>query len=255
MPVIFFGHGSPENALADNPYTRMLASLGKTLPRPEAIVCVSAHWMTEGTWITGMDRPRTIHDFFDFPDELFKIEYPAHGDPELAIEVSSLVKDPRIQIDQEMWGYDHGTWAVLRHVYPKADIPVLQLSLHLEQPAEYHYKLGQELRALRDRGVLLIGSGNVVHNLRKILWEEDAKPYDWTVEFDEWIKERLLQRDDRALINDYLSTPAGKLSVPTPDHYFPMLYVLGTATKDEPVKFEYEELPNGSISMRCFSFG
>jgi 4,5-DOPA dioxygenase extradiol len=250
LPVFFFGHGSPMNAISDNAYTRMLTGLGQSLPKPKAILCVSAHWMSEGTWITGMAKPKTIHDFYGFPEELFSVQYPADGSPELAERISSLSSDPKIHVDHEMWGLDHGSWAVLRHIYPTADVPVMQLSIYMEQPADYHYKMGQQLRTLRERGILIIGSGNIVHNLRRIRWEDDAEPYDWAIEFDEWVKERLLARDDRALVEDYSSTIAGKLSVPTADHYYPLLYVLGAADSSETLKFEYEEMQNGSISMR-----
>ncbi|MFZ9595969.1 MAG: 4,5-DOPA dioxygenase extradiol [Bdellovibrionia bacterium] len=255
MPVLFFGHGSPMNAISDNAYTRTLARVGRELPKPRAILCVSAHWMTEGTWVTGMDKPRTIHDFSGFPEDLFKVQYPAPGDPETAKQIASLVSDPKIHIDQDMWGLDHGTWAVLRHMYPNADVPALQLSIYLEQSAEYHYLVGQQLRALREQGILIVGSGNIVHNLRRMRWEDHAKPYDWAVEFDEWVKTRLVARDDNALIRDYLSTAEGKLSVPTPDHYFPLLTILGAAERSDELKFLYEGVPNGSISMRSLRLG
>lgn len=255
MPVLFIGHGSPMNAIADNPYTRRLAELGSEIPKPKAILCVSAHWMSEGSWITGMERPRTIHDFYGFPKELFEISYPAPGSPEMAGFIRETVKDPQIQADHEMWGLDHGTWSVLRHMYPDADIPVLQLSLYMEQPGEYHLKLGRELRALRDQGILIVGSGNIVHNLRQIRWEEDSKPYDWAVEFDEWSKERIINRNFETLARDYNQSPAGKLSVPTPDHYYPLLYVLGASDERDNLRFEYEGIQNASISMRCLSFG
>jgi 4,5-DOPA dioxygenase extradiol len=255
MPVLFFGHGSPMNALSDNAYTRMLAGLGQKLPRPKAILCISAHWMTEGTWVTAMAKPKTIHDFYGFPEELSKIQYPAPGSPEVAQLISSTTSDPKVHLNVELWGFDHGTWAVLRHMYPKADLPVIQLSIYMQQPGNYHYRLGNLLRSLRDQGILIIGSGNIVHNLRRIRWEDDAKPFDWATQFDEWVKGRLLSRDDEALINDYFSTESGKLSVPTPDHYYPMLYVLGATDRSEIPRFEYEELPNGSISMRSFSIG
>ena len=255
MPLFFFGHGSPMNAISDNAYTRMLADLGRKIPKPKAIVCLSAHWLTEGCWLTGMPKPKTIHDFYGFPDVLFQINYPAPGSPDTARLITTLVDEPKINIDYEKWGFDHGTWSVLKHIYPKADVPVLQLSIYFEQSAEYHYQLGLRLRKLRDLGILVIGSGNIVHNLRRIRWESDAKPFDWAVEFDEWVKERLLRREDQALVCDYQSSAAGKLSVPTPDHYYPLISILGAADKDEPVRFEYEEIQNASISMRTLRFG
>jgi len=255
MPVLFIGHGSPMNAISDNAHTRMLSGLGQRLPWPRAILVVSAHWMTDGTWITAMPNPKTIHDFYGFPEELFQVQYPAPGSPETAKLVSSLVHDPKVNLDREMWGLDHGTWAVLRHLFPKADIPVLQLSISMQHPGEYHYLLGKQLRQLREQGILIIGSGNIVHNLRRIRWEADTKPFDWNVEFDDWVKGRLIARDDQALVRDYLSSAAGKLSVPTPDHYYPMLTILGAADGGEQVRMEFEELQNASISMRSFSFG
>lgn len=255
MPVLFLGHGSPMNAIADNQFTRTLGALGKKIPRPTAILCVSAHWMSEGTWVTGMDKPKTIHDFYGFPQALFDVQYPAAGNPELAKFISEEIHDPRINIDREMWGLDHGTWSVLKHMYPEADIPVLQLSIYMEQPPEYHVKVGEQLRKLREKGVLIVGSGNIVHNLRRIVWEPNAKPYEWATEFDLWVKEKLEKRDFKAIQNDVLKFEAGKLSVPTPDHWFPLLYTIGASEKNDNMKFEYEEMQNGSISMRCVSFG
>lgn len=255
MPVLFIGHGSPMNAIDDNGYTRAVRKLGANLPRPKAILVISAHWMTEGTWITAMEKPKTIHDFYGFPQALFDVQYPAPGSPEIAKLIRESVPDPKIHADTEMWGLDHGAWSVLRHLYPQADVPVMQLSLHMEQPAEYHFQLGRQLARLRDEGVLLLGSGNLVHNLRRIRWEAHVQPFDWAVEFDEWIKEKITQRDFAALMRDFRSTEAGRLSVPTLEHYLPLLYVLGAADEKDELRFEYEELQNGSISMRSFSFG
>ncbi|HUP57152.1 MAG TPA: 4,5-DOPA dioxygenase extradiol [Bdellovibrionota bacterium] len=253
MPVLFIGHGSPMNAITENDYTRRLAELGRELPRPKAILCVSAHWMSEGSWVTGMERPRTIHDFYGFPKELFDIQYPAPGNPAIASLIRAAVKDPEIQLDREMWGLDHGTWSVLRHMYPHADVPVLQLSIYMEQPGEYHLKLGQGLRPLREEGILIVGSGNIVHNLRKIRWEDDAAPFDWAVEFDEWAKRKIAERDFLALARDYGREESGRLSVPTADHYYPLLYTLGASDERDTLKWEYEGMQNASISMRCLS--
>lgn len=255
QPVLFIGHGSPMNAIAENSYTRMLNKLGEELPRPEAILCISAHWMTEGTWITQMAKPKTIHDFYGFPQALFDVQYPAPGAPEVAEHISKLIKNPPINPDTEMWGLDHGTWSVLRHLYPRADVPVMQLSLHLEQPAHYHYQLGQELKRLRSEGVLILGSGNIVHNLRMINWTESAAPYPWAEKFDQWSREMIETRNDEALVQDYLKTDAGKLSVPTPEHYLPLLYVLGAAGKEEKVKFLFDAIHHSSISMRSIIIG
>ncbi|UOF02443.1 4,5-DOPA-extradiol-dioxygenase [Bdellovibrio reynosensis] len=255
MPVLFIGHGSPMNAIDSNPYTKTLNSLGEKLPKPKAILVISAHWMTEGSWITEMPKPKTIHDFYGFPQELFDVQYPAPGSPEIAKFIRESVQHPRIHADTEMWGLDHGTWSVLRHLYPAADIPVLQLSLHMEKPVEYHIELGKQLSQLRDKGILILGSGNLVHNLRTIRWEPNAQPYDWAVEYDEWLKARLLDRDFSAVLNDFHRTEAGKMSIPTMEHYYPLHYVLGAADSADELKFEYEELQNGSISMRSFSLG
>ncbi len=250
MPVLFIGHGSPLNAIAENSYTRFLNKLGEELPRPKAVLCISAHWMTEGSWVTHMPRPKTIHDFYGFPQALFDVQYPAPGAPEIAEKIAKLAG---LHLDSEMWGLDHGTWSVLRHLYPKADLPVMQLSLHLEQPASYHYELGKKLRSLREEGILIVGSGNLVHNLRKINWQEDAEPFPWALDFDEWLKEKLMSRDDEALVNNFLDSEAGRLSVPTMEHYLPLLYVLGAAGKDEEMKFLFEEIHHSSIAMRSFS--
>lgn len=255
MPVFFIGHGSPMNALEDNSFTKSLQGMRDLCPTPRAILCVSAHWMTEGSWVTHMKNPKTIHDFYGFPQPLFEVQYPAPGSPEIAELIVDQIANPKIHSDDEMWGLDHGTWSVLRHIYPEANIPVLQLSVYISQPAQYHYKLGTELRKLREHGILIVGSGNIVHNLRKLRWEPEAEPFDWAIECDEWMKSRLLARDDKALIEDYTSTESGKLSIPTPDHYYPFLYSLGAADKDEIPKFIFEEIHNGSISMRTMVFG
>jgi 4,5-DOPA dioxygenase extradiol len=251
-PVLFIGHGSPMNAIQENAFTRVLVGLGRELPRPRAVLCVSAHWMTEGTWITRMAWPRTIHDFYGFPPELFQVQYPAPGSPEIADQIAAAV--PGIHPDEESWGLDHGSWAVLRHVFPAADIPVLQLSLHLQQPAEYHLELGRRLRPLRDQGILIVGSGNVVHNLRRIRWEEDAEPYPWAREFDERVKERISGRDHAALLRTDEDEVA-RLSVPTAEHYLPLLYVLGASSDDDALRFHFEEIHNASISMRTWTLG
>lgn len=254
LPVVFIGHGSPMHALDDNAYTRALSRLGRELGSPKAVVCVSAHWMTEGTWVTHMAAPRTIHDFYGFPRELFELRYPAPGSPETAQLLRSLVGEPRVQLDDEQWGLDHGTWAVLRHMYPRADVPVVQLSVYLEQPGSYHLELGRRLAPLRERGVLIVGSGNVVHNLRMLDWSPDAKPRPWAVEFDDFVKRKTEEGDYDALAGDPSAMPGGASSVPAPDHWYPYLCALGAAGGD-PVRWEYEGLENASISMRCASFG
>jgi 4,5-DOPA dioxygenase extradiol len=255
MPALFIGHGSPMNALADNSFTNALSSLGKKIPEPRAILVVSAHWMTNGTWITAMEKPKTIHDFYGFPKALFDIEYPASGSPEVASEIQKEMSPTKISLDQSEWGLDHGTWSILRHMYPKANIPIMQLSLNMKESHEYHFKLGNELQKLRERGVLVVGSGNIVHNLRKLSWDEKATPHDWAIEFDEWSKDKILKKDFKSLQNDIHNFDAGKLSVPTMDHYYPLHYILGLAQKDDEINFEYEEIQNASISMRALSVG
>lgn len=252
MPVLFIGHGSPMNALADNQYTQMLNSLGKSLPAPKAILMVSAHWMTRGTWVTAMPKPRTIHDFGGFPKALFEVQYPAPGSPELARTISERIKSPQIGEDLQEWGLDHGTWSILRHIYPNADIPVVQLSLDMTKPASFHYELGKQLSFLRDENVLVIASGNVVHNLRFIEWDEHAKPHSFAVEFDQWIEENTHAKKDAELVKNYLDHKDGQLSNPTQDHYFPFLVMLGAAHGSTEVKTIYSEIQNASISMRSF---
>jgi 4,5-DOPA dioxygenase extradiol len=253
-PVFFIGHGSPMNAIETNPFTQSLSKMRELCPAPAAILVVSAHWMTEGSWITRMKNPKTIHDFYGFPQALFEVQYPAPGSPETADLICQTIVDPQIHPDNEMWGLDHGTWSVLRHIYPKADIPTLQLSLHLEKPAEYHYKLGVALRPLREKNILIVGSGNVVHNLQKIKWGENPEPFPWAIEYDEWIKKNISSRHFEPLVSEYRKSEAGKLSVPTPEHYYPLLYVLGAADGNDRLKYEFEGIQNGSISMRTLSF-
>lgn len=254
-PVVFIGHGNPMNAILDNEYTRRLNLLGKELPKPKAILCVSAHWLTEGTFITHMMRPKTIHDFYGFPKQLFDVQYPALGNPEVAELVQSISKETKIQFDDKSWGLDHGTWAVLCKMYPEAEIPVLQLSIDMSKSPSFHFQLGQDLRSLRENGILLLGSGNIVHNLSRINWSKTGKGFDWAIEFDEWVKDRLVARDFKSLTEDFHKSKAGPLSVPTLDHYLPLLYVLGAADEKDPLTFEYEGYDMGSISMRSFSFG
>ena len=252
--MLFIGHGSPMNALEDNAFTRGLAELAALCPSPRAVLCISAHWMTTGgTWVTHMPQPKTIHDFYGFPDALFAVQYPAPGSPEVAELVASTVKVPPISMDDTQWGLDHGAWSVLRHVYPAANVPVVQLSLDMTQPPTFHFQLGARLKALRQQGVFIIASGNLVHNLRRIRWEPSAAPYPWAEEFDAWTKQALLNRDFDALINDFNATDAGRLSVPSLDHYLPLLYVLGATEASDILDFEFEEIHHGSIAMRTFS--
>lgn len=255
LPTLFIGHGSPMNAISENSFTNALTELGKNLPQPRAILMISAHWMTRGTWVTRMAQPKTIHDFQGFPQQLFDVQYPAPGSPDVADHIRKLITSPKIQADDSAWGLDHGTWSVLKHMYPQAHIPVLQLSLDMTQEPFFHFELGRKLQHLRDEGIMIMGSGNIVHNLKRISWDENAKPYDWSIEFDEWVKTKALDRDFEPLVSSYLSTEAGRLSVPTPDHYYPLLYVLGAASDTDSLYFDIEGLQNSSISMRSLRFG
>jgi 4,5-DOPA dioxygenase extradiol len=254
MPVIFFGHGNPMNALTDNPYSRAWRQLGLALPRPKAILCVSAHWFIDQTRVTAMDAPLTIHDFGGFPKELYDVQYPAAGDPQLAARVRQLLAPLDVQTDFD-WGLDHGAWSVLLHAFPEADVPVIQLSMDRSQPAAFHYELGKRLAPLRREGVLIIGSGNVVHNLRAIRWQEDAAPYDWAVRFNERVRQHLLQRDHAPLIAYEEMGEDGRLSIPTAEHYLPLLYTAALCEDDEPVSFAVDGIDLGSIGMLTAVFG
>ena len=249
MPAIFFGHGNPMNALHRNAWTEGWAAIGKSIPKPKGIVCVSAHWYGPGTLVTAMDRPRTIHDFGGFPRELYEVQYPALGDPELACRVRDLLAPLNVELDHR-WGMDHGTWSVLRHVFPEADVPVVQLSIDETQPAEVHYELGQRLASLRDEGVLVMGSGNLVHNLHTYAWgRRGVEPFDWAVRFEEYARGLLLSGDHAPLIDyESLGTDA-LLCIPTPDHYLPLLYVLALRRESDEVSFPVEGFDGGSISM------
>jgi 4,5-DOPA dioxygenase extradiol len=255
MPVLFIGHGSPMNAVQVNSFTKSLNELGQKLAVPRAIVVVSAHWMTQGTYVTHMAQPKTIHDFYGFPQELFNIQYPAPGSPETADLIARQITSPEIKKDDSEWGLDHGTWSVLRHIYPDAKIPIVQVSLDMTKPASFHLALGEKLRNLREQGVLVVGSGNIVHNLRQLDWDENAKAFPWAEEFDNWVKERILKRDFKSLSENYAFSKAGQLSHPSPDHYFPLMYALGASTDKDELRFIYEGIQHGSISMRCLQFG
>ena len=255
MPAIFFGHGNPLNTLLENDYTAAWAKIGRSLPRPRAILAVSAHWYGPGIAVTAMSQPRTIHDFGGFPPELFEVQYPAPGDPILAEHVQELLAPLPVKLDQQ-WGLDHGTWSILYHVFPKADVPVLQLSLDSRQPAEWHYKLAQQLASLRDEGVLLIGSGNIVHNLRAYAWgHPNIAPYDWTIEFETSVREAVLNGELEPLLHYEKGGHAAKLAVPTPEHFLPLLYVLALRRPGEPISFPVEGYEGGSISMLSVQVG
>lgn len=261
MPVLFIGHGSPLNIILDNSFTRALASLGKRLPRPKAIMVVSAHWLTKGTFVGCMENPRTIYDFYGFAEELYEKTYASPGAPDEAAFAAGAVKTAAVKCDTS-WGLDHGAWAVLKHLYPRADIPVFQLSLDYTynewhpKPVQYHYDLAAELAKLRSRGVLIIGSGNIVHNLGMFDFTNiDAKTFDWAREFDELVKANLLDSNHEDLIRYASMGKSATLSVPTLDHYLPMIYALALQEKHEPLTFVHEGFQYGSISMRCFQIG
>jgi 4,5-DOPA dioxygenase extradiol len=252
MPALFIGHGSPMNAIEDNEFSRAWAETAKSLPRPNAVLCVSAHWETQGTRVTAMEQPRTIHDFYGFPPALFQQRYPAPGSPELARMIQGMVRHAHVALDEE-WGLDHGAWSVLCRTFPAAQVPVVQISLDQRQPPAYHYELGRELRGLRKKGVLIVGSGNLVHNLREVVWEDSA--YDWAVEFDAKLKDLILAGDHQAIIDYTKLGRAARLAVPTLDHYLPLLYVLGAQDTSDAVSFFAEKVTLGSMSMRSIKLG
>ena len=252
MPVLFVGHGSPMNAIEDSVYSRAWTAMGAALPRPRAILCISAHWEMEGTRVTGMAQPRTIHDFAGFPPALFAVQYPAPGSPALAALVRATVPEADVRVD-DTWGLDHGAWSVLRRMYPGAEIPVVQLSLNVALPPRAHYALGRALAPLRRRGVLILGSGNIVHNLRTIVWDDRA--FDWASEFDATIRDLILARRHEEIITYPHLSEAARLSVPTNEHFLPLLYALALQEADDPVSFFAEGVTLGSISMRSLRIG
>jgi 4,5-DOPA dioxygenase extradiol len=253
MPSIFIGHGSPMNTLESNGYTVAWRKLGRALPRPRGILMVSAHWFIGATAVTAMPRPRTIHDFYGFPDELFAFDYPAPGLPDLAAEVVEHAKPDWVGLDKDQWGLDHGTWSVLAHLYPEADVPVVQLSLNALKPMEYHLELGARLAVLRERGVLIVGSGNVVHNLARINWRSEGG-YDWARRFDDAAARVLAENPGD--VSRLRSDPDYAAAVPTPDHFLPLLYVAGiAAASGQPAVSLVRGCTLGSISMACYGVG
>ena len=255
MPTLFVGHGSPMVTLDDNTYTRGWRSLGESLPRPRAILCVSAHWYLPETLVTGNDRPRTIHDFGGFPKPLFDIQYPAPGDPALALEVTKLLSPTVVALDNE-WGLDHGTWTVLRHIYPEADIPVIQLSLNRSQDAAWHFELARRLRPLRDDNVLIVGSGNLVHNLRRYDWSGSrGEPFEWAERFESVARGRMLAADFEPLVDYRKQGTDAMMAVPTPDHYLPLIYVLAQHHDGDRITFPVEGFDGGSMSMLAVQIG
>jgi len=251
MPAVFFGHGSPMNTFADNAVTRAWQEFGATVPRPRAILAISAHWFINASAVTAMERPRTIHDFFGFPKELFEFEYPAPGDPSLAAEVIDTVDPVWIGLDRDSWGLDHGTWSVLHHAFPAADIPVVQLSVHAAQPIEYHVALGRALAPLRDAGVLIVGSGNVVHHLGVLDWNLAEEGFDWAHRFDDTVRDIMTSAPgDLARVAEH---PDVTKAVPTPDHFLPVAYIAGlAAATGEPAELLFQSYAYGSLSMTSY---
>ncbi len=252
MPLLFVGHGSPMNAIEENEFSRSWVSMGKTLPTPKAILCVSAHWESRGTQITAMEKPRTIYDFYGFPPELYAKNYPAPGSPELAGRIIELVGADEIAQDLT-WGLDHGTWSVLARMFPNANIPVVQLSLDVAKIAQKHYDLGRQLKPLRDEGILILGSGNIVHNLRMVVFEDIA--YDWALAFDGMVKQWIVDEDHESIIQYHKQGREAALSINSAEHYKPLLYVLGAQDRGEPVNFFAEKVWGGSVSMRSVRIG
>ncbi len=255
LPVIFFGHGSPMNGIEDNAFSENWKTMGQQILRPKAVLCISAHWFTRGTLVTSMQNPRTIHDFGGFPQELFNVDYPAPGNPGLALETTTLLANKtHSQLDHD-WGLDHGTWSVVRHMYPDADIPILQLSIDFTKGPQFHYDLARELDDLRNRGVLIIGSGNMVHNLSIMDWQQTNSGFDWAVEMNDIFKNLILDGDHSPLIQYENLGKGAKLSIPTPEHYLPLLYVLGLQDKNDPVNLFNNKTILGSISMTSVKIG
>lgn len=256
MPTFFVGHGSPMNAIEDNEFSRGWKEVAKNIPTPKSILCISAHWETKGTFITAMEQPRTIHDFGGFPKELFEAQYPAKGNPELANNIKNGVKNTVIGLDHE-WGLDHGTWSILKQMYPQANIPVLQLSLDYTKPASYHYNLAKELKQLRKKGVLIIGSGNMVHNFQYARFDQLGAHFgiDWALEANELQKKYLLNGDSNKLIDYHTQNKSLQLAAPTPEHYLPMLYALALQEKNETISLFNDVVTGGSFSMTSFRIG
>ena len=255
MPAIFFGHGNPMNALYRNAWTEGWAEIGRGIPRPKAILCISAHWYIPTLAMTAMQQPRTIHDFGGFPRELFEFEYPAPGSPELATRVVELL-DEEVYSDERQWGLDHGTWSVFCHVFPDADVPIVQLSIDETKPAGWHYQLARRLAPLRDEGVLIAGSGNLIHNLHTYAWgKHDVEPFEWALRFEETARRLMITGEHEPLINYESLGKDALLSAPTSDHYLPLLYVLAQRRDDDDVSFPVEGFDGGSISMTTVQIG
>lgn len=257
MPVLFVGHGSPMNAIEDNEFVRGWKEAERSLPRPRTILCISAHWETRGSRVTVSEKPETIHDFGGFPQKLFDVQYPAPGDPGLAQVIKSIIYKTEVGLD-EIWGLDHGCWSVLNKMYPEADIPVVQLSLDYSKPAQYHFEIAGELSSLREKGVLILGSGNMVHNLRLVDWDKMYKPgpgFDWAIEANEEMKNFILADDHQSLVNYRSHGKAFDLAIPTPEHYLPLLYILALKRENEKVSFFNDQAIGGSLTMTSVKIG
>ena len=257
MPVLFLGHGSPMNAIEENQFVQGFRNISREIPKPNAILCISAHWFTNGTFVTAMLNPKTIHDFYGFPKELFEVNYPAPGSPELARETAELLF-PEIEEEDHSWGLDHGAWSVIRHLYPNAEIPVIQLSIDYNKPPQYHFDLAKKLQKLREKGILIIGSGNIVHNLRMIDWKNIntvGAGWDWAVEAREKTNNWLLDGNFQNLIDYQRQGVALQTAVPSPDHYLPLIYSLGVKEKSENLSLFNDELIGGSLSMTSVRIG
>ena len=257
MPLLFLGHGSPMNAIEENEFVTGFREVGKTLPKPKAILCISAHWETRGTYVTAMDNPMTIHDFGGFPQPLFEVQYPAPGSPALALETQKMVTKTTVGLDQK-WFLDHGCWSVVKHLYPEADVPVIQMSLDYYQTPQFHYDLAKELASLRNKGILIVGSGNLVHNLHKVAWEklnEIGYGFDWALEANDKMKKYMLNGDHQKLINFKSEGKAFDLAIPTPEHYLPLLYILGLKEDQEELTIFNDKAVAGSLTMTSVKIG
>ena len=251
MPVLFLGHGSPMNAIEENEFVAGFRNIGKDIPKPKAILVISAHWETRGTFVTAMNKPRTIHDFGGFPQALFDVQYPAPGSPELANETKSIITKTQVGLD-EKWGLDHGAWSVVKHLYPNADVPVIQMSIDYTQGAQYHYELAKELASLRKKGVLIVGSGNMVHNLGMVAWDKlntDSYGYDWAIEANEKMKKYILSDDHKPLIDFKSQGKAFDLAIPSPEHYLPLIYTLALKDSNEKITLFNDKAVAGSLTM------
>lgn len=256
MPLLFIGHGSPMNGIESNEFSQSWANMGRQIEIPSAVICISAHWLTKGTFVTAMEHPKTIHDFGGFPKALFDVQYPAPGNAALANETKNLITKTNVGLDHD-WGLDHGTWTVVKHMYPNANIPVLQLSIDYYQSPQYHYELAKELAVLRRKGVLIIGSGNMVHNLRMVQFgaQNPNFGFDWALEMNETFKKNILTKNHQSLIDYEKLGPAAKLAIPTPDHYYPLLYILGMQENKEEATIFNDTAVMGSLTMTSVKIG